>query len=103
MSKCKVTVLKRMFNREVVDEYLADDCKGGYGPCDRVRDGQEFVVEKADVMPEGFCAWAWADIQRDVFAVMFGADISWIKGGNKAIASCTDGLRPVIFKIERMS
>lgn len=102
MSKCKITVLKRTLNQDIVDQYAADDLKQkGYGPCDRFRDGQEFILDKPDVVPEGFCGWAFADIQRDLVAIMYGGNLPWIKGG-KAIACCTDGFRPVVFRIERV-
>lgn len=52
-------------------------------------------------MPEGFCSWAWADIQRDVLVVMSGGSISWFNRKNMSIVCCTDALRPVVFKIER--
>lgn len=53
-------------------------------------------------MPEGFCSWAWADIQRDVLVVMSGGSISWFNRKNMSIVCCTDALRPVVFKIERI-
>jgi len=34
--------------------------------------------------------------------VAAGGDLPWIKQGGTVIAGCTDGFRPVIFKVERM-
>ncbi len=59
-------------------------------------------------MPEGFCAWAWADISKMVVSLMAGASFDrglfekWMKDGSSAVACCTDGFRPVIFKLERI-
>jgi len=53
-------------------------------------------------MPEGFCSWAWADIQRDVIHMGLGGDFPWMKKPGVMISCCTDGLRPVVFKLERI-
>jgi uncharacterized repeat protein (TIGR04076 family) len=58
-------------------------------------DGQEFVLESPWVAPEGFCQWAWADIRTYILLV-------WEGKFDHFIACCTDGLRPVFFKIERI-
>lgn len=97
MAKYKITVLKRTVNQDLIDEYG----EGVLGPCDQFRDGQEFVLEGAD-KPEDFCSWAWADIHRDLMIIHFGGDVHWIKPSGTHIACCTDGLRPVVFKIERI-
>ena len=98
MSKCRITVLKRCINREIIQTYIAED---GFELCPRFTEGQEFLLNDAS-MPDGFCAWAWADIQRDVVAILYGADFPWIKEKGKHVACCTDGFRPVVFLIERL-
>ncbi|MDO8685362.1 MAG: TIGR04076 family protein [Clostridiales bacterium] len=103
MAKCKITVLRRTINEDIVDKYLDDSFKNPtFGLCDHFADDEEFVVEDFD-MPEGFCPWAWADIQRDVVAInLGGADFPWMKAKGTAMVCCTDGFRPVIFLIERV-
>lgn len=98
MYKCKITVIKRMIELELAKEYSSDL---QLGPCDIYKDGQEYILEKPE-MPEGFCSWAWADIHRDVISVMTGGNMDWINRDGVQIICCTDGLRPVIFKIERV-
>ncbi len=78
------------------------DAALGFGACDLFEDGQEFLLDDFPTIPEGFCDWAWADIQRDVIGVAMGAEYPWIKDPGLLISCCTDGLRPVIFKIERV-
>ena len=46
--------------------------------------------------PEGFCDWAWADIRTYIGLVHAG-------GMEQTVACCTDGFRPVFFKLERLS
>lgn len=53
-------------------------------------------------MPQKFCAWAWADIQRDVVYLALDGNYPWMKQNGTVLSCCTDGLRPVVFKLERM-
>jgi len=53
-------------------------------------------------MPPDFCSWAWADIQRDVAHLALGGDFPWMKQRGTMITCCTDGLRPVVFRLERI-
>jgi len=98
--KCKITVLKRMLNQDLADEYL--DAEKGFAACERFSDGQEFVVEHPFEAPENFCPWAWADIRGDIMTIATGGDLPWMKQHGVTIAGCTDWFRPVIFKVERI-
>jgi uncharacterized repeat protein (TIGR04076 family) len=102
MAKCKITVLKKIFNKELVKEYcslnLPEQCLG----CPHLTVGQEFLVGNHSIVPDGFCAWAWGDIQKDVTTILFDGSFPWMKQPGVAIACCTDGLMPVVFKIEKM-
>jgi uncharacterized repeat protein (TIGR04076 family) len=104
MPKCKITVLKRTINRDLVEEYL-DDTYQDMEPCEHFEDNQEFVLERHEelfTVPEGFCVRAWADIRQDILTTALGADIPGFKRPGINIAGCTDWFRPVIFKVERM-
>jgi uncharacterized repeat protein (TIGR04076 family) len=102
MTVVKITVLKRCLNADLVEK-LSDSL---VKPCDVFEEGQEFIGGLN--MPEGFCAWAWSDISKMVVSLMAGAQFdrglfnNWMKSDNTAIACCTDGFRPVIFKLERI-
>jgi len=101
ISRCKITVVKRMLNQDLVDAYL--NVEEGLGACQRFSDGQEFVVESPFEMPEGFgCPWAWADIRNDIVMLATGGGFPWMKQPGTAIVGCSDWFRPVIFKIERL-
>lgn len=103
MAQCKITVLKKMINRDLVSEYcslnLSDQCLG----CTLLTVGQEFIVDDYNQIPEGFCSWAWGDIQKDVTTIMFDGSFPWMKQPGTAIACCSDGLMPVVFKIEKIN
>ena len=106
MYKIKITVLKRMANPDLIAAYAGDKVREErlVSPqCGTFTDGQEFLLSDPSEVPDGFCAWAWADIHREILAIAGGSDLTpWIKKPGLAIACCTDGFRPVVFKVERM-
>lgn len=101
MAKTKITVVRRTVQQDLIDAHVGDAAPD-FGACDIFKDGQVFMLDDFPTIPEGFCDWAWADIQRDVIGVAMGADYPWINEPGLLISCCTDGLRPVIFKIERV-
>jgi uncharacterized repeat protein (TIGR04076 family) len=50
------------------------------------------------------CSEAWDAIARYIYAGLQGGSImnGWMKEENTMITCCSDGTRPVIFKIERI-
>jgi uncharacterized repeat protein (TIGR04076 family) len=97
-SNVKITVVKKVENDEIHEEFAAE---GAEPVCPLVELGAEFVSKNMG-MPDGFCSWAWADIQRDVAHLAMGGDFPWMKRKGEMVSCCTDGLRPVIFKLERL-
>jgi len=97
-SDVKITVLKKLETGEIFEEFAVEGAKTS---CPLVRVGEEYVSKNMD-MPEGFCGWAWADIQRDVVHLAMGGDFPWMREEGVMISCCTDGLRPVVFKLERV-
>ncbi len=87
---CRITVLKRSVERDLADRFRDGKVK----QCDAFSDGQEFTAKQPWSPPEGFCPWAWADIRSYVMANFHGGDFP-------TVACCTDGFRPVYFRIER--
>jgi uncharacterized repeat protein (TIGR04076 family) len=100
MPKTKITVVKRVSMKDLFGDNPPADVRVEMvtPQCPALKEGQEFIYDKT--CPPGFCSWAFADIQRDLIAVGFGASYPWIKEKQVAISCCTDGLRPVIFRIE---
>jgi uncharacterized repeat protein (TIGR04076 family) len=95
----RITVLKKIETGKISDEYASR--ARDLGPCTRMKEGEVNISRNME-MPRGFCSWAWADIQRDVVSLAVGGDPHWIKGEGIDIVCCTDGLHPVIFKLERI-
>ena len=99
--KVKITVLKR-FSPEEVFETTPVTAVKPIDACGVYRDGQEFIVSENLRMPEDFCSSAWHTIYCNVRTLAFGGNLSWYKEKGVAINCCTDGLRPVVFKLERI-
>lgn len=103
MPRCKITVIKKLLNPELAEEY----CGKNVSACPCFEEGQEFIAgfEK----PENFCDWAWNDIYKFVAVLLSGGNFShdlfegWMKDDKTMIACCTDGIRPVVFRIERIN
>ena len=100
MEKVRVTVVKKVNNKDM----FGDSPPVGFTAnpvCDMLEVGQEFISENG-ACPEGLCAWAFADIQRDISHLSLGGDFPWIKEKGTMLSCCTDGVRPVVFKLERI-
>jgi uncharacterized repeat protein (TIGR04076 family) len=98
-SKVKITILKKLSSRDI----FGDNPPLGQATeaCGQFDVGQEFIVGEDGGMPEGFCHWAWNDIYKVVTTLMFGGSF-FEKKDTPIVRCCTDGLRPVIFKLERI-
>ena len=103
MAKAKITVIKKLNLKDLFGEKPPVDVDESIvtTECSRFEIGQEFVVDSPSCPPE-FCNWAFSDMQRDIVHILYGGYYPWIKEKGVAISCCTDGLRPVIFKIERI-
>jgi uncharacterized repeat protein (TIGR04076 family) len=98
MAKVKITVLKRTLNEDLAARYAPP----GLTLCPRFLEGQEYIAE-GQSPPAGFCGWAWHDIHKCYLTLLFGGGFGqWMKADNNMVACCTDGLRPVIFNLERI-
>lgn len=55
-------------------------------------------------MPEGFCPYAWIDLYPSICALMDGRELTnaWYKNPKVKLLCCTDGVRPVLFKLEQV-
>jgi uncharacterized repeat protein (TIGR04076 family) len=108
MVKCRITVLKRTFHEDLAEEHL----QSRTGKCGEFKEGQEFITESPTAKPDSFpCSFAWHDIHRFLLTLMQGGSFDnyvgktgkiwkWMKTDNSYITCCTDGIRPVIFKLE---
>jgi len=87
--KCRMTVLRKDFNADFYRQHPY----GAAAACGRFEVGQQFVTANPWDPPEGFCQWACADLRSIIHRIHAG-------NPTVMIACCTDGLRPVFFKME---
>jgi len=92
----RITVMRRTQNLDFMRDYTD---AGEWAACQMFQDGQEFV--SSGWMPEGFCSFAWADILEYVLTLARGGNMVGVTRG-AFITCCTDGFRPVFFKLERI-
>lgn len=124
--KVKLTVIDKKLYPELQEKYCADP-NSGMCPCYNV--GDEFIFERYGTADDfwhmglntlkqtvkttegiaggkGFphCSEAWDAISRYIYTGLQGGSImrGWMNDERVMIACCSDGTRPVIFKIERM-
>jgi uncharacterized repeat protein (TIGR04076 family) len=98
--RVKITVLKAPKPEEVWDKMPLTIKYNG--PCPHFTVGQEIIID-SDLMPDGFCHWAWKVMWPVIMTIRRGGDFSDIyEEQGKALACCIDAARPVSFLIERI-
>ena len=101
--RVKVTVQKAVDPKVIFDGNVPN-MPGKDEPYEKCRheEGTEWIVEKNMAMPNGFCGWAWRDLYKDLAVLANGGDFDpWVNKGEMYTA-CTDGIRPVSFRLERL-
>lgn len=99
--KVKITVLK-IFHPDEVFKNPPVTHVDPWGPCKVFKEGEEFIVSSGK-QPEGFCGSAWHTIYHNVRTLSVGGEFGYFKDKKGAIISCcSDGLRPVVFQLERI-
>ena len=102
-SKIKITIVKCMDTKEIFgDDRSAETSENFLTKCSLFHEGQIIIIDEKGNIPEGFCSWAWPDIHREITLLRLGGNYPEMKNGGSMYVSCSDGLRPVIFKLERM-
>lgn len=124
--KVKLTVIDKKLYPELQAQYCADPHSGAC-PCYNV--GDEFVFERYGTSDDFWhiglntlkqtthtqetvaggtafphCSEAWDAISRYIYTGLQGGSImhGWMNDDRVMITCCSDGTRPVIFKIERL-
>jgi uncharacterized repeat protein (TIGR04076 family) len=101
-ARLKITVIRKLSWKDIHPEPLPHVSSELTEYCDRLEVGREFIVEPDGNMPAGFCTWAWHDIYPEVTTLRFGGNFPWFSKDGLIYSCCTDGVRPVFFKIERI-
>lgn len=102
----RITVVKKLNARDILDEELREisaDVVRTEPECPLFQVGDAFVVSDPGAMPKDFpCAWAFSDIYRQIVHLGYGGSFPWVARKGEILVCCTDGVRPVIFKLEHI-
>ena len=89
-NKCRITVLRKTLQKDLVEKYFGHPVDY----CQQFEVGQEFYATTTQ-LPQGFCAWAFDDIAKDLALVAYDPT-----GKTTKVTCCTSGLHNVYFYIE---
>ncbi len=99
-TKLKITVMKTFGPEEVFGHTMLRDGKAIQACSYKV--GEEFIMDSHLDRPKDFCGRAWQDLYTTLMTYYCGGDYDYPEQG-VTYQPCGDGIRPVIFKIEKMS
>ena len=102
LSNVKITVVKQFSPEDVIGkEFIRADGN----PIEKcgMREGLEFTVGDSGDMPEVFCHHAWYGQYKNVAILQCGGGFPNWTGEDMIYTTCPDGIRPVCFKVERVS
>jgi len=98
LNRCRITVEKVSFNEDLAKKYSKEWMK----TCSVFVEGQIFEIQDPWSMPDGFCSNAWSDIYKNIQTISLGGNFPSTQKEGTNLSCCTDGIRPVIFRIERI-
>jgi len=101
-AKVRITVVKKLGTKELFGDNAPAHATFE-DSCPRCNAGDVYIVPEDGSCPPGFCPWAFADLHRDIMHLRFGGDYPFVREPGTAVQCCTDGLRPVFFKLERIA
>ena len=99
MKKCRITVMKKAFYKELSEKYE--------NPIEHACDMEEgrIFIANGWQKPDGMCDSAWESMSAFVMTLSHGGENfydGWMKNKRSARISCNDGFRPVSFLIEAL-
>jgi uncharacterized repeat protein (TIGR04076 family) len=99
----KITVEKVCEPKDIIGKDFIRESGKPIPKCGFFKEGDQFIVPKTGAMPENFiCQHAFYAINKYVEVLRLGGSIEDWTGKDLIYGVCPDGIRPVIFKIERM-
>ncbi|MHA2089311.1 MAG: TIGR04076 family protein [Candidatus Kariarchaeaceae archaeon] len=101
MTNIRISVVKTFSPEDVFGHEMTSPTGNPVQACNYngLKEGTEWIVENLK-KPDNFCGWAWHDLYKDICTLSFGGDHPWSED-DIMYTACTDGMRPVCFKLER--
>lgn len=101
MKKVRITVIKKFNPKEIFGhDIIRQDTGKPVPPC-YLNEGQSFILTSHLEPPKGFCEKAWLDMYDLLMIFYHDGDYAYPKPG-MTYTPCNDGIRPVIFQIEKL-
>ena len=97
-SNVKITVMKKLGIKELWGEDAP--ASSAEDLCPRFQLGEVYTTDERQMPKNWPCSWAWHDLFKEVLHLALAGEF-FSEPGNFIYACCTDGMRPVFFKIER--
>ena len=100
--KIKITVEKIFEPKDVIGKDFVRESGKLIPKCSFFKEGDQFIVPETGAMPEDFiCQHAFFAINKYVEVLRLGGCIEDWTGEDTIYGVCPDGIRPVVFKLER--
>lgn len=93
----KITVMKKLGIKELWGEDAPASSVENL--CPKFQLGEVYTTEGLQMPKDWPCSWAWHDIFKEVLHLALGGEF-FVEPKNVVYSCCTDGMRPVFFKIE---
>ena len=100
-NKVKITVIKQFLPKDIFGHDYTLVSGNTVTNCS-MKPGSEFTSDGSGNKPDGFCPHAWDSIFKNVHLLTWGGGYPETIGEGISFGVCPDGLRPVIFKLERI-
>ena len=97
----KITVVKQFEPKDIIGEDFIRESGKPITKC-YMKENREFFVKETGDMPDDFCHHAWYGIYKNVEFLRYGGKHEDWTGEDTIYGVCPDGIRPVIFRIERI-
>ncbi len=97
----KITVVRKFTTEDVFGPDHGITWNGNPIPACGHEVGEEFIMDHHLDRPEGLCGRAWQDLYTTLMVYFNGGDYEFPAPGY-TYQPCGDGLKPVVFKIEKM-
>ena len=102
LPRIRITVVRKFSPKEVFGHEIRQASDNSPIPtCQFFEEGQEFIIENSFTRPDGFCGWAWRDLTVRLTKFDLIEDMDWPEK-NMTYVACGDGVRPVIFRLEKL-
>ena len=100
--KIKITAIKQFSPKDIIGEDFIRENGQKIEKCGYGQEGRSWIMENDWSMPEGFCHHAFFGLYKNISVLRNEGNFSSWTGKDKIYTCCPDGIRPVVFLVERI-